>query len=430
MKAATLFLLLAFTCSLSAQEVCNNGVDDDSDGLVDGDDILDCNCDLLGIGTIGLPDAVPNPSFEDHTICPNNYSGFGFVQNWWSANNTTADYLNTCNYYPVAAPPPPPDGNGVAGIFFLTNWKEFFSTCLNTTLTAGTQYRLSFWVAGTGTNGLLNATCPFSVPVDITAYGMGPCYAGAMVAGSCPTSYFWTELGTVNHTPSGQWHHVSMDFTPTADIRTLMLGGPCTLPAGYPVNTGPCLPYFAFDGLSISEICPNTLPIELLEFDVKCVDGQTFAEWSTASESNNDNFTIWKSFNGTDWAELGTVPGAGNSNSPLNYSLPVGQADRPAYYRLSQSDHDGAQKFFEIEYFEGCGIIDDFIHVDLENTIHFTNSSPIKFTLYNTLGQIVINRLSIPEPCTKELNELNAGIYLGIAQIHRGKSRAFKLLIK
>ena len=89
------------------------------------------------------------------------------------------------------------------------------------------------------------------------------------------------------------------------------------------------------------------LPIELLSFNGQALDNEVRLVWQTASEENNDYFTIERSVDGKNYAEVGTVPGAGTSFERLNYSFtdtdPVfGQV----YYRLKQTDFDGNFEYF------------------------------------------------------------------------------------
>ena len=62
--ALALVLLPTFT---HAQEICDNGIDDDGNGLVDLNDTLACPCSLLPPPT----NLISNGSFEQHNCCPN-----------------------------------------------------------------------------------------------------------------------------------------------------------------------------------------------------------------------------------------------------------------------------------------------------------------------------------------------------------------------
>ncbi len=103
--------------------------------------------------------------------------------------------------------------------------------------------------------------------------------------------------------------------------------------------------------------CPSTavgLPIELLSFNADKINtAEVKTYWQTATEINNDYFTIEKSKNGIEFEEAGIVNGAGNSSSVNSYQLidhlsadyyvlPV------IYYRLKQTDFDGSYSYSNI----------------------------------------------------------------------------------
>jgi hypothetical protein len=87
------------------------------------------------------------------------------------------------------------------------------------------------------------------------------------------------------------------------------------------------------------------LPVELVSFYGECISSSARLYWETASEINNDFFTLERSENGTFFYVVGTVEGAGNSSSLLAYEYrdptPVAQV---SYYRLKQTDFNGANK--------------------------------------------------------------------------------------
>lgn len=90
---------------------------------------------------------------------------------------------------------------------------------------------------------------------------------------------------------------------------------------------------------------PAPLDIELSSFAGVCVDNGVKLLWTTATEHNNDYFTIQKSINGIEWREIGIVKGAGSSHYSLNYQLMDQQRENTdSYYRLNQTDFDGTQR--------------------------------------------------------------------------------------
>jgi hypothetical protein len=92
----------------------------------------------------------------------------------------------------------------------------------------------------------------------------------------------------------------------------------------------------------------NTLPVELVSFDVVLSNGNPEIHWATASETNNHYFTIERSLDGVNAETVTVVNGAGNSNSIINYQ--VKDQDKVTgivYYRIKQTDFDGTTETFE-----------------------------------------------------------------------------------
>jgi len=61
------------------------------------------------------------------------------------------------------------------------------------------------------------------------------------------------------------------------------------------------------------------LAVELTSFEAVPGDGKVTLKWSTASETDNDHFTLYKRLQGTNFAVLTQVPGSGSSSLPHNY---------------------------------------------------------------------------------------------------------------
>ena len=84
------------------------------------------------------------------------------------------------------------------------------------------------------------------------------------------------------------------------------------------------------------------LPVTWLSFTADLKDEKVFAQWSTASEINNDYFTLEKSKDGKIFEAVGKVKGAGNSTEMHEYRF-IDSHPFPglSYYRLKQTDFDG-----------------------------------------------------------------------------------------
>ena len=92
-----------------------------------------------------------------------------------------------------------------------------------------------------------------------------------------------------------------------------------------------------------------SLPIELISFTAIEVGSFVQLDWSTATEINNDYFTISRSTDGVIFEEIFTQRGSGNSTTRNDYrrfdeSPELGYN----YYRLNQTDFNGEQESFNI----------------------------------------------------------------------------------
>ncbi len=86
----------------------------------------------------------------------------------------------------------------------------------------------------------------------------------------------------------------------------------------------------------------SPLPIELISFDARLNrDRQVDVTWTTATEINNDYFTVERSRDGNHFESIGTVDGAGNSTGVLTYLFTDPDPyTGVSYYRLKQTDYN------------------------------------------------------------------------------------------
>lgn len=91
------------------------------------------------------------------------------------------------------------------------------------------------------------------------------------------------------------------------------------------------------------------LPVTLLSFSATEDREGIRLNWATASEENNDYFTIERSYDGLQYSVLATIAGSGTSLIKTNYEHVdehpyVGRS----YYRLSQTDYDQTTTFYDV----------------------------------------------------------------------------------
>ncbi|MFT6728111.1 MAG: hypothetical protein ACI9RU_001735 [Litorivivens sp.] len=187
------------------------------------------------------------------------------------------------------------------------------------------------------------------------------------------------------------------------------------------LSTLSCQGATATSTINVEECSIILLTIELISFDVELIDKKVRLDWQTASEINNDYFTIERSQNVLDWHEIDKINGAGNSSSWLNYSsLDNEPFIGVSYYRLKQTDFDGEFSYsfirsINIDRFENARI--EIFPNPFYNQITILGSSAeLKvIIIYNALGQ---NVTQLTEQIVKnetllvvDLSRLNSGIY-------------------
>ncbi len=105
---------------------------------------------------------------------------------------------------------------------------------------------------------------------------------------------------------------------------------------------GPGIPYQTLT-------CNVVLPIQLVHFDAEERNGNVVLNWMTASEKDNNYFTVERSKNGQYWTDIITVKGSGNTTEMMSYSAidshPISGKN---YYRLRQTDYDGRSTYSRI----------------------------------------------------------------------------------
>jgi hypothetical protein len=95
------------------------------------------------------------------------------------------------------------------------------------------------------------------------------------------------------------------------------------------------------------------LPVELLGFQGACTGETTQFNWSTATETNNDYFTLSRSEDGNAWTEVTRVQGQGTVSQRTDYSFHDARA-QSGYYKLTQVDFNGQAQEFTPIFVESC----------------------------------------------------------------------------
>lgn len=165
----------------------------------------------------------------------------------------------------------------------------------------------------------------------------------------------------------------------------------------------------------------NPLPISLLSFDAVVCESLVCLAWQTASEINNDYFTVEKSINGISWEGFAELKGAGNSHRVLDYkTIDESPFMGLSYYRLKQTDFNGEFEYSAVKvvYFDHQNKQEIIIYPNpaTENiTIEGLSSQVNQIEIYNMLGQEVSSFVAIIQSSESylqlDISLLKPGIY-------------------
>lgn len=170
------------------------------------------------------------------------------------------------------------------------------------------------------------------------------------------------------------------------------------------------------------------LPIELVDFYAEAKKGYVEIKWVTASEKNNDFFTIERSLDGKQFRPIGEVDGQGNSVEMRYYTYedhsPIHGVQ---YYQLKQTDFNGDfeySKIIRVNYMEMLSQFDLTVFPNPVSTTHefavqlssSNKESPVSIGIYDMLGKKHYSAVVDAETVLNEMKisqaRLSAGIYI------------------
>jgi hypothetical protein len=138
--------------------------------------------------------------------------------------------------------------------------------------------------------------------------------------------------------------------------------------------------------------CMSVLPISLIDFSLQKKPDNTFIQWATSSETNNDYFEIEHSVDGNLFKSFHKEKGAGNSNQIMHYNCyhnnPYNGIN---YYRLKQVDFDGNYTYSDIKAVNFDKIKSSSAYYS-DNKLYIKSTEPLKnlqIEIFDTRGRII-----------------------------------------
>jgi len=284
------------------------------------------------------------------------YDWFG---NWWVFQSNSG-FSSLASTSPTASARI--FGLGLGSSSIEQNWYVLPNiTGLNPLSTYEFKFRLaSYKFSSTATSGGVDGgTSPDFVEVQVSTDGEITYVSEIRIRGNNNAFWGYNTNGVINKTANGTlttyFPAAGNDRTTTGDgysVITLRLPtGITQVAVDILTRVNAAGEEWWIDDIELFEIFDcSPLPIELMYFDGKWVNNYNLLSWSTASELNNDYFTIERSLDGYNWETFRTIPGSGNSNYVINYEFKDYDysEDKINYYRLSQTDFNGVKEIFNI----------------------------------------------------------------------------------
>lgn len=167
-------------------------------------------------------------------------------------------------------------------------------------------------------------------------------------------------------------------------------------------------------------LSPSTLPIGLIYFNGLNEHSYNSFSWSTATEINNDYFTLEKTTDALNFIEVVKSNGAGNSNTPLIYSIIDYYPTKGlSYYRLKQTDFNGEYTYSKLVMIDVPNQLTEDFSIypnpfSTSATITINDASQLKnveLRIYNDLGKEVMVKTIKAQSTTLNTKDFLSGIY-------------------
>ncbi|NOS55227.1 MAG: T9SS type A sorting domain-containing protein, partial [Cyclobacteriaceae bacterium] len=270
----------------------------------------------------------------------------------------------------------------------------------------------SFWTVTTG-NGITSTGTPFSIRTEGTGFGTVGNFNDLRI----------TRVNTIS--PGSDGAHAGPLTNPQVNRTGISTA---LLPGDY---------YWG----SINAV-QTPLPIELLNFTAKLGNAAIDLHWKTASELNNDFFTVERMSEGDEkFNALSTIQGAGTKTTESSYEwIDKNPLLGISYYRLKQTDFDGKYTYSKVRVIENNSSFSTFkVYPNpiAENKFtlemnQLSSNAEVPVVIINMQGAILYQATYRSDTggnlkTTVEMNSVPSGVYMVVINAATGLRK--KILI-
>ena len=149
------------------------------------------------------------------------------------------------------------------------------------------------------------------------------------------------------------------------------------------------------------------VPVELISFTHRIVNGKVILDWVTSTELNNMGFEIQRSVDNNIFVTIGFVEGRGNSTTNQYYTFTDESIAGKVYYRLKQVDYNGSYNYSQVIEVNGVSITTMQLEQNYPNP--FNPATTIKYQLGNDSFVTLKVFNSLGEEIAELVNEFQKG---------------------
>lgn len=263
--------------------------------------------------------------------------------------------------------------------------------------TAATDYLNAYWnfTSSTISNPTFNATLDYTnVGATGSEAGLQPFLLRTFTPEGGGSTIDWFGIGSKPSVGSGT-------VNPTSNIVTfsnVVMGNTDGDDIG---NTSNSVTLYAMDNSG------SRLPITLIDFTAKVSGSVVQLDWSTASETNNEYFTIERSSDGSNFHAVLTVDGAGNSSGVIDYQAidPFPMNGR-TYYRLKQTDFNGQFEYSKLVAVDFHGLQGEHDFALIKNPVQNGETVYLEFSESLSAQPITVQMINGSGRVEQQLDEV------------------------
>lgn len=155
-------------------------------------------------------------------------------------------------------------------------------------------------------------------------------------------------------------------------------------------------------------------PVKLTSFNGKIQDSKVMLSWATVNEVNNKGFAVERSFDGTNFTQVGFVNADKSTAAQHSYAYAEIFTNKVTWYRLKQVDNNGKYSYSNTVRLAASSTGSTIIYPNpTRNFVKIEGEKISNVSISNILGKVVLKQdFSNVNATTLNIASLSQGVYL------------------